>query len=153
MLRSFRLANHRSFATEQELSLLAVYDRAQPALPVAAIYGANASGKSSLLDGLAFMRGAVLESFRSWDSEGGVPRRPFRLDPALRAQPSGYVVDAIIADVRYTYGFTLSDDRVLEEWLYSYPEKKKRVLFERLDGRIRFGSTLGGERHQARPPP
>jgi hypothetical protein len=34
----------------------------------------------------------------------------------------------------------------VEEWLYSYPEKKKRVLFERLDGRIRFGSTLSSER-------
>lgn len=72
MLRSFRLTNHRSFATEQELSLLPVYDRAQPALPVAAIYGANASGKSNLLDGLAFMRSAVLDSFRSWDADGGV---------------------------------------------------------------------------------
>jgi hypothetical protein len=146
MLRSFRLTNHRSFATEQELSLLPVYDRAQPALPVAAIYGANASGKSNLLDGLTFMRSAVLDSFRKWEAEGGVPRRPFRLDPALRAQPSGYVVDVVIDEVRYTYGFTLSDDRVVEEWLYSYPEKKKRVLFERLDGRIRFGSTLGSER-------
>lgn len=146
MLRSFRLTNHRSFATEQELSLLPVYDRAQSALPVAAIYGANASGKSNLLDGLAFMRSAVLGSFRSWDAEGGIPRRQFRLDPALRAQPSGYVIDLIIDEVRYTYGFILSNDRIVEEWLYSYPEKKKRVLFERLDGRIRFGSTLGSER-------
>lgn len=146
MLRSFRLTNHRSFATEQELSLLPVYDRAQPALPVAAIYGANASGKSNLVDGLAFMRSAVLRSFQSWHPERGVPRHSFRLDPAVRAQPSGYVVDVAIDEVRYTYGFTASDDRVLEEWLYSYPEKKKRVLFERLDGRIRFGSTLSGAR-------
>lgn len=146
MLRSFRLTNHRSFAAEQELSLLPVYDRDQAVLPVAAIYGANASGKSNLLDGLAFMQAAVLRSFQSWDAEGGVPRNPFRLDPALRAQPSGYVVEIVIDEVRHTYGFTVSDDRVLEEWLYSYPEKKKRVLFERLDGRIRFGSTVGGER-------
>ncbi|HJP77214.1 MAG TPA: ATP-binding protein [Pseudonocardiaceae bacterium] len=146
MLRSFRLTNHRSFAAEQELSLLPVYDRDQAALPVAAIYGANASGKSNLLDGLAFMQAAVLRSFQSWDAEGGVPRHPFRLDPALRAQPSGYVVEIVIGEVRYTYGFTVSDDRVLEEWLYSYPEKKRRVLFERLDGRIRFGSTVGSER-------
>ncbi len=146
MLRSFRLTNHRSFATEQELSLLPVYDRDRTALPVAAIYGANASGKSNLLDGLAFMQEAVLRSFQSWDAEGGVPRRPFRLDPAVRPQPSGYVVDLMLGEVRYTYGFTVADDRVLEEWLYSYPEKKKRVLFERLDGRIRFGSTLSGAR-------
>ena len=146
MLRSFRLTNHRSFAAEQELSLLPVYDREQLALPVAAIYGANASGKSNLLDGLAFMRDAVLDSFQRWDAEGGVPRTPFRLDPALRTQPSGYVVDVVVDEIRYTYGFTVADDKVLEEWLYSYPEKKKRVLFERLDGRIRFGSTVGSER-------
>ncbi len=146
MLRSFRLANHRSFAAEQELSLLPVYDRDRAALPVAAIYGANASGKSNLLDALAFVQDTVLHSFRSWDAEGGVPRRPFRLDPALRAQPSGYVVDLTLDEIRYTYGFTVDDRKVLEEWLYSYPEKKKRVLFERLDGRIRFGSTVGGDR-------
>jgi hypothetical protein len=145
MLRSFRLINHRSFATEQELSLLPVYDRTQSALPVTAIYGANASGKSNLLDGLAFMRSAVLESFRSWHADGGVPRLPFRLDPALRAQPSSYVVEVVVDEIRYTYGFVLADERVSEEWLHSYPEKK-RVLFERLDGRIRFGSTLGAER-------
>ena len=146
MLRSFRLTNHRSFATEQELSLLPVYDRTQPALPVAAVYGANASGKSNLLDGLAFMRSAVLNSFQRWHPEKGVPRTCFRLDPALRTQPSGYVVDVVIDDVRYTYGFTADDDRVIEEWLYSYPEKKKRMLFERLGSRIRFGSTFTGAR-------
>jgi hypothetical protein len=146
MLRSFRLTNHRSFAAEQELSLLPVYDRDQAALPVAAIYGANASGKSNLLDGLAFMRDAVLNSFQRWDAEGGVPNHPFRLNPDLRTEPSGYVVDVAIGGLRYTYGFTANDERVLEEWLYSYPQKKKRVVFERSKDEIRFGSTLGGAR-------
>lgn len=75
MLRSFRLTNHRSFAAEQELSLLPIYDRDRATLPVAAIYGANASGKSHLLGGLCFMRYAVLNSFQRWEPESGVPHR------------------------------------------------------------------------------
>jgi uncharacterized protein len=142
MLRSFRLANHRSFADEQELSLLPVYDRELSALPVAAVYGANASGKSNLLDGLTFMQDAVLRSFQSWDADGGVPRRLFRLDPALRTAPSLFVVDLMIDGVRYTYGFSADSELILEEWLYSYPEKKKRVLFERTGNEIKFGSTV-----------
>ena len=52
MLRSFRLGNHRSFRDERELLLMPAYSKDRDVLPVAAIYGANASGKSNLLDGL-----------------------------------------------------------------------------------------------------
>jgi AAA15 family ATPase/GTPase len=45
VLRSFRLGNHRSFRDEQELLLMpATPGDDRPAVPVAAIYGANASG-------------------------------------------------------------------------------------------------------------
>ncbi|MCA1186916.1 MULTISPECIES: ATP/GTP-binding protein [unclassified Saccharopolyspora] len=144
MLRSFRLGNHRSFAEEQELLLMPAYDRTREVLPVAAIYGANASGKSNLLDGLRFMRSAVVDSFGHWDADGddGVPRRPFRLDPALRAEPSTFVVELLIESVRYTYGFVLDDSAVREEWLYSYPENRRRVLFEREGREVKFGSTV-----------
>jgi hypothetical protein len=55
MLRSFRLANHGSIRTEQELLLFPVYDTDRPVQPVSAIYGANASGTSTVLDGLRFL--------------------------------------------------------------------------------------------------
>ncbi|MBP2323982.1 hypothetical protein JOF56_004367 [Kibdelosporangium banguiense] len=111
-------------------------------VPVAAIYGANASGKSNLLDGLEFMASAVRDSFASWPPDGGMPRRPFRLDPAAREKPSTFVVELVISDVRYTYGFVVDDHKVREEWLYSYPEKRKRVLFERERNEVKFGSTV-----------
>ncbi|MGH3622880.1 MAG: AAA family ATPase, partial [Sciscionella sp.] len=143
MLRSFRLGNHRSFDDEQELLLMpSLPSDARVALPVTAIYGANASGKSNLLDGLRFMRQAVLGSFSQWDAEGGVPRRPFRLAPGSRSRPSAFVVELSVERVPYTFGFTVDDERVREEWLYSYPEKRKRVLFERDDEGISFGSTV-----------
>lgn len=146
MLRSFRLANHRSFADEQELLLMPSSGSDERAVvPVTAVYGANASGKSNLLDGLQFMRSAVLWSFTRWEAEGAIPRRPFRLRPGWRAEPSLFTVEIVADAVTYTYGFTLNDDEILEEWLYAYPEKRKRVLFERTGGDVKFGTTVSRE--------
>lgn len=55
VLLSFRVANHRSFRAEQELLLLPAYDKHRAVVPVAALYGANASGKSNVLDALRMM--------------------------------------------------------------------------------------------------
>jgi AAA15 family ATPase/GTPase len=143
MLRSFRLANHRSFLDEQELLLMpSAPGREHDVLTVAAIYGANASGKSNLLDGLRLMSEVVRLSFRQWSSEEGVPRMPFRLSPHGRGKPSTFVVELILDAVPYTYGFSVTDDSVLEEWLYAYPEKRRRMLFERDGSEIKFGSTI-----------
>jgi hypothetical protein len=142
MLRSFRVANHRSIRDEQELVLLPAYDKARPVVPVAAVFGANASGKSSLLDGLAWMRFAVRNSFRRWEAGSGVPRTRFRLDAKTDAQPSLFAVDLLLGGVQHAYGFTADSEQVIDEWLYSYPHRRKRVIFERVRETISFGSTV-----------
>lgn len=143
MLRSFRLGNHKSFAEEQELLLMpAQPGDKRPVVPVTAIYGANASGKSNLLDGLAFMQRAVTNSFARWEVDEGVTRNPFRLRADGGDAASVFVLDLIVDNVPYTYGFTLNDDEIREEWLYSYPKKRERKLFERNGDRIRFSSTI-----------
>ncbi|GGP48605.1 AAA family ATPase [Saccharothrix coeruleofusca] len=144
MLRSFRMGNHRSFRHEQELLLMPAYAKNQLAVPVAAIYGANASGKSNLLDGLKFMADAVRDSFGQWRPGSGVPRRSFKLDPLAGEEPSIFVAELVEKDVRYTYGFEIDDKRICSEWLYSYPEKRKRVLFERDVDQIKFGKAIAG---------
>jgi uncharacterized protein len=146
MLRSFRVGNHKSFLTEQELLLMPSFDKQRSVVPVTAIYGANASGKSNLLNGLDFMRSAVLGSFRRWDPLAGVPRSRFRLAPEAAETPSTFVAEFWAEGVAYTYGFTLDDARIREEWLYSYPEKRKRLLFEREFEDVKFGSKLSESR-------
>jgi predicted ATPase len=74
MLRSFRVENHKSIKDEAELLLMPVYDKSRPVVPVTAIFGANAAGKSNVLDALRWMRQAVIDSFRLWEPERGVPR-------------------------------------------------------------------------------
>lgn len=157
MLIDFRVENHRSLRDEQVLTMQAgrVGDAADPRprrvhgyseqlLPVAGLYGANASGKSNVLAALQFMRDAVVESLRFWEPDGGVPRDPFAWGPK-RAEPSLFEVTVVVDAVRYEYGFVTRDDRFLEEWLRAWPNGKKQVWFERDENRFKFGEHLKGE--------
>jgi len=146
VLRSFRVANHRSIRAEQELLLMPAYDKIRPVVPVAALFGANASGKSNLLDALKFMQTAVRDSYADWKPGTGVPRRPFKLDPDAAAEPSVYVVDLLLDGVRHIYGFEVDDEKVREEWLYAFPHNRRRVIFDRTDQQIKLGSTLADHR-------
>ncbi len=88
MLLSFRAANHRSLRDEQQLLLTPQYGSDMPddaewtGVPVIGIFGANASGKSNMLDALRYMRQMVLRSQVESEPEGGVVRYPFALDPS-----------------------------------------------------------------------
>ncbi|MGV9311725.1 AAA family ATPase [Streptomyces sp. NPDC003691] len=157
MLLRFQVTNHASLRDEQELSLIASDrhpDRAECALargdhhvvPVAAIYGTNASGKSNVIDAVRWMRRAVLSSFRHWDPGGGIPRRPFALRPDATAWPTSFTMDFALDGVRHEYGFSVDDDRVTEEWLNYYPERKANRLFERKGEDFVFGRSLTGEK-------
>ncbi|RDG34602.1 AAA family ATPase [Streptomyces corynorhini] len=105
MLLRFQVTNHASLRAEQELSFIAADRHPERAeaevpgsghrtVPVLAIYGTNASGKSNVIDALGWMCTAVLSSFRRWDPSGGVPRRPFALRGDAASHPSSFAVDA-----------------------------------------------------------
>ena len=147
MLLRFKVANHRSIRTGQELSLVATEfngGMARPTgvrsegreirvMPVAGIFGANASGKSNLLAALRAMREAVRTSLAEWAQRTGVAREPFALDPQARDETTLFEVDLLLGKnpVRHTYGFELSDERVEAEWLHAYPYGRKQVWFDR----------------------
>ncbi|MGW1173050.1 AAA family ATPase [Kitasatospora sp. NPDC002543] len=147
MLLNFRVANHRSIRDEQALQLYSVYDADRPpgtrweAVPVAGIFGANAAGKSNVLDALAYMTKMVVDSHRDAEPDGGVARQPFRLEEAARGEPSWYVADLLIGGIRYTYGFSVDDERVVDEWLHSFPHGRKRKIFERSADGLEIGDS------------
>lgn len=160
MLIRFRVENFRSLRDEQELSLVASNLTELPEatasvegfdmdlLRVAAVYGANASGKSSVLGALRFMASVVTESQRSWSPEGGVPGEPFRLDPATAEEPSMFAIDLLLDGIRYEYGFVANSTRVVEEWLYAHPRGRKQEWFTREAERkaeFKFSRLLPGE--------
>ncbi|MEU3015843.1 ATP-binding protein [Nocardiopsis sp. NPDC007018] len=156
MLLSFRVENHKSIREEQQLLLTPVYDDARPesadweAVTVAGVFGANASGKSNLLDALAFMRDTVRWSMNNAEPGGGIARVPFALDTESASEPSIFVVDLKLSGVRHTYGFAIDDERVTEEWLYTYPKGRRRVLFERDGAEFTFGDSTPAKLRQVK---
>lgn len=150
MLLRFEVANHRSILEPVELSMIAV-DEDRPAarsftllnervLSVAGIYGPNASGKSNVLETLAWLSVAVGRSLRTWDQS--IPRDPFKFGKGP-TMPTTYEVEMVVEDVRYAYRVELDDTAVLFEALCSYPERRRRVLFEREGQDIHFRRGLG----------
>ena len=157
MLIEFRVENHRSIRNEQVLTMEAgrvgasddptprtVPGCSEKILPVAALYGANASGKSNVLAALAFMKEAVIYSHRSWSPDEGIPRDPFAWGQK-RSEPSMFEVEIVIDGVRYRYGFRLNDEVFLEEWLYAWPNGKKQTWLERDGENFEYGKHLMGE--------
>ncbi|PDP87943.1 hypothetical protein CQJ94_08950 [Glycomyces fuscus] len=156
MLLSFRVENHTSIREEQRLLLTPVYDDARPreaaweAATIAGVFGANASGKSNLLDALSFMRDTVRWSMSRNEPGSGIQRHPFKLSADAREEPSMFVVDLVIDGVRHTYGFGVDDEQVVEEWLYSYPRQRRRVVFERDGEEFLFGDQASGKLRQVK---
>jgi hypothetical protein len=85
---------------------------------------------------------------RSWRPDSGIPRVPFALDPIVAKNPSLFAVDLLLGGIRYEYGFVVNDSRVLEEWLYAYPKKRRQEWFTRdaaREGEFAFSRLFPGE--------
>lgn len=138
MLIQFRFKNFKSFRDDTILDLSATKitehsDRVisvgyEKLLPTAAIFGANASGKSNVIEAFRYMITYVLESFSyGGDSEDRKMRSkklkytPFLFDAASREAESSfevYFMDTAEHNYKlYNYGFTLNQEGVVEEWL------------------------------------
>jgi AAA15 family ATPase/GTPase len=162
MLLRFAVSNHLSIKDTQELSFIKSALKgpedgllSTPALPkdkvltAAIIYGPNASGKTNLLNALAFMRSAILQSHSKWSPDAGIARSPFLLNKECKDSPSRFEIDFVVNDVRHNYGFTCSSKEFLEEWLYEAPFGRQRIIFERngpLPKDLKFGSSFTGQR-------
>ena len=148
MLVEFSVANHLSVRDSVTLSLLASSKvseyRAQnvieldrnPLLRTAAIYGANASGKSNVLQSLVWMRWFVINSQKETQAGEPIMIQPFKLDVDYAAKPSHFEAVFFIDGVRYRYGFEVSAKMVVKEWLFRAVKKAETELFVRMGDSI-----------------
>lgn len=157
MLICVRIANHRSIRESQQLSLEATtkppsnqarrpvpHASKRSVLPVAAIFGPNAAGKSNVIDALNFMRSAVLDSHERWGPRGAIPREPFAFDEVSRDEPTEIEVEFAVADERFIYGFSCDDRAILEEWLFSHSSARRKMIFHREGRDVEFGPSVPG---------
>jgi AAA15 family ATPase/GTPase len=122
----------KSFKEHSETNTVTI-DKSLKVLKSAVVYGGNGSGKSNLLDALAFMKSTVLNSFR--DALVNSEDRKFKLEKyslssSSEKQPSFFEVTFFHNGKKYRYGFELDSDRVLSEWLFS-SLKRETFLFKR----------------------
>lgn len=134
MLIQFNFKNFKSFRDETTLDLTATKTKefseqivsigGEKILPLATIYGANASGKSNVYRAFEYMSQYVIESFKyESDSENSeeVISQKFLFDTTSeKAESSFEVYFTVPGDKRervYNYGFCLGEDVVTEEWL------------------------------------
>ena len=140
MLIQFSVENFLSIKDKVVLSLLASKDNEHPEhlimdgnksyLKSAVIYGANASGKSNVLNAFWFMVNYVLTSHNQ-QLHKTIGRSPFKFDPETPTRPSSFEVIFTTEGIRYAYGFSVTDKAVTEEYLYYYPNGRQALIFER----------------------
>jgi len=153
MLIEFTVGNFRSFKERATLSMVAAKIKARDPkvnenntilvddkltlLTSAAVYGANASGKSNLVHALLFMRQFVLAS--SKESQSGEPIEvvPFRLSAVNEKEPSFFQVVFWLNGKQYRYGFEARQEKIAAEWLFSVPSTKEAALFIRENDEIK----------------
>ncbi|EMC0696481.1 MULTISPECIES: AAA family ATPase [Enterococcus] len=148
MLHQFTFKNVKSFKDETTLNLLASSIKEHPndvasdvfneqVLTVAAIYGANASGKSTVIDAFNVMRHLVLFSFRNTLSSRFTPE-PYWFED--KDTPSEFSTLFSTNGNIYQHGFSYLNGEVVEEYLYKRDESKKKEsyiqLFERTSNKI-----------------
>jgi len=147
MLIEFTVGNYRSFREPVTLSMEAAkinsedpeVDRNnlihceghQDLLTSAAIYGANASGKSNLIQAMAFMRGFVTSSARESQAGDPISVSSFRLNTGYVKRPSFFEIIFTMERQLYRYGFEVNQELVTREWLYTTPTIREAALFTR----------------------
>ncbi len=156
-LLSYTASNVRSYRDEVHFSMLAtrlarenvrrdLWTRSSKTaievLPAAGIFGANASGKSTILLAMADMRAMVINSFRTGTPVSGVLRLPFALDDACRTKPSRHEIDLIVHGVRWQYGLEVDGERVIGEYAYYYPKGRQALVYNRTEDDFSFGQSF-----------
>ena len=136
MLLQFYFSNYRSFEGEgildmrssgsNELSSHIRNNLNEKVLPITAIYGANASGKSSVFEAFQFMALCILESLSFSDDN---KKNPYKLKvdsfkfSDSRDKPSEFEINYIDKkgkkELYYNYGFKIDNSGILEEYLAS----------------------------------
>lgn len=155
MLIRFVIDNFKSYGTQTEFNMIPSrkqelgfhrYIFSQNAvLKQASIYGANASGKSNLIEALKLVKGFVLGNVQVF-SQLTSSRCKLSKETAERNQK--FVVEFLTHGKAYIYGLELSDTEIVTEELYvsmfGSSRKKDKLVFERKKNGFRVGpKTIG----------
>ena len=143
MLIEFSVKNFMSIKDEITFSMIAgtgdenieniINDKntSEGYLKTAAIYGANASGKTNFIKALTAAILTVRKSNLRNINEPLVEMKPFKFDSKTINEPCEFKFIFIKNNIKYIYGFSADINRIYTEYLYQYLSAKPSLIFER----------------------
>ena len=93
-----------------------------------AIYGANAAGKSNVIHALLLMREMVCGSFAKPLKGDELPYEPFAFVDG-ETDPTAFEIIYYYDGIKYAYGFSFDNDRIINEYLYHWPNGREALVF------------------------
>lgn len=151
MIIEFSLENWMSFRNRVSFSMVASSERQHGErvpklgkyqtriLPIAAIYGGNASGKTNFFKALSFAKGLVVKGTQP---DSLIAVEVYRLDAKGTEQASRFSFEILIDETIYAFSFALTRKAILEEKLVKITGSSEKVLYDRRDGFPNFDSSL-----------
>jgi len=141
MLLEFKIKNYLSIKDELTFSMRApsktnhlesIIDHGKDqGYTTGLITGANASGKSALIEGMITAL-ATLRNCTYFQPGMNIPRIvPFKFDEVSLNSNTHFGFIFIADSIKYEYNFELNSHKIVSESLYKYTSAKKSMIFER----------------------
>ena len=141
MLHELKIKNYRSFRDEVVLSFEASTDDRYNStvtmpdkvklLRFAVVLGANASGKSNLLEAIHFLR--AFWNKTPIKNDEGTDVQPFLMQPDALSHDTELEASIYVEGVRYLYQLTINPEKVMSETLFVYNTNRPTKIFTRQD--------------------
>lgn len=156
MLIAFNYKNFKSFKNENRLDMEAtalkeheynvVKMKNVNLLTMAAIYGANASGKSNVLQAFEYMKNMILINNDSMEYSQIKEENIYSF--MMNKDPISLEVEILSKDGKiYKYGFESLNDKIKSEWMYEKKINKFYTIFERKENSVLVKSNNKNNRY------
>lgn len=160
MLLQFSTSNYLSFKDKQTLNLNAealkelqphlhipyLYNHKERVLKSAALFGHNSHGKSNFLKAYAFFINFLMNSFNLNKGNNRIDTESFQLNTSTINNPSLFEAEFIVKNIKYRYGYEVTNEKVVSEWLfYSQPPVRENSLFIRNGQEFQLNKTWNKE--------
>jgi hypothetical protein len=129
MLAAKSVKEHDLNASKESCNVIEVPGIDSKSLKVAAVYGANSSGKSNLLVAMSFFKKMILESFKNDNILQNANKLTFQFSVETQNEPSSFEMIFLVDETRYRYGFEIKGESVVSEWLFVKPTDSIRESY------------------------
>lgn len=152
MLLQFSVTNHRSIKETAVISMKAAADKTMKEIlispdgkkelvPVMAIYGANAAGKSNVIHALLLMREMICGNYAKPLKGAELPYEPFAFVDG-ETKPTAFEIIYYNDGIKYAYGFSFNKNRIIDEYLYHWPNGREALVFSREKDKYEFRESI-----------